>query len=1257
MKKRVLVAGLLACMVVPPQASAQVEAIFGIMDQMMREGARQQQVQQERERRQQEIYRQHEAQLALNRRVQTALKELGFYTMAIDGQVGPGTRRAIAEYIRAFEMPNRPLNENDIAVLESRAEAGFRSLAETRDAQSRGFTTRRDWRAAEAAGFTNAREWQQARRAGIDDQASWRRFRNSGFDSVAQYEEARARGFETRRAQERAERAGFDTQEDYAAFVESGAPDRETFERRRARLEIAGEARETCLEAVSEEDWARAAPHCSQAATVLRNDDDLLAARATATRRLDAMIAATSADRGRLQRRLDEAKDELALVETDLENLDQGSTEDERGAAETERDTLREQLDELAQELADADTMLARAERGRHRAACFTESAAERWTAAVAACTVARNADPDDRESAELLAAAEAEREAERLRAEEERRAIALADARRESAAMIEAIDAFIGAGGSFDEGLAVSRAVVNLKAALEEEPSRSESPLAKDGLVEPEAVLQAQAALADLLASERSYQAFRRARSDAERAAQASALTQAEENARRLEAFIRDHLARNVLSPHAGELLTLQEALEEVLDSDDADRIVRQQSDAMAALEALGLGADARAFSLAPRVTASDLRAQQEQAAQARVTLETAREQAGLLLAEVEDFVASGARFDAAIPVARAVATLRAAQAGRDVARVEDARRELAGVLDDEVAFGSFRTRRAEAQAVAASDGAVTAAARLARKQAFIEDHVAANPLDADVGVLLAAHGAIADALDGGVPARLAVTLDEEHARLRELGLTEAFERHVAMASTDDDEVAVSQAPGGLAITALNADLLDGDARDILVLRNVSGTAPNLRLNLRGDPVFESGRARLCWAHAAPEPGYAVHRALHDLQQAGARSFSGRSRCRADDLLEQDLVLIERRRFLEEDVLAARDLVTLFEEDALRLFTQILWEDVEAESARHEAFVAELREELAADAREGVGFVGLARGGDALCIVDDGTDVHSEALQQHLISSAGPEIALHLIAPLGRSLTGEIRDDAERIFARTGRGECGAIMADAEGLDALMTALERDGIGYRMTPIWFEGEDVAQARQAVITQDERRLRELASMRQEREAEALLRREQRETAEALRQEREDALRATHGQEARGAFNDLQEVAYAIVDGDRGPHAPANLFPEFAQWRASHVANGWEFIDREAELVDFGLADWDDRRLEAVVIRVALESRNPTLGRYHDQCVVIGYLIDAEFERRRDAFEAGCSEAGPVVEAWRTGRDFDSRWVARLEDGN
>ena len=1246
-KKQLLIAGVLASIAFPQPSNAQVEAIFGIMEQMMREGARQQQTTRERERRQQEIYRQHEAQLALNRRAQAALKELGFYTMAIDGQVGPGTRRAIADYIRAFEMPDRPLTENDITILESRAQAGFRSLAETREAQSGGFMTRRDWKAASAAGFPNAREWEAGRREGVADYQAWRRFRSSGFAAYREFEQARERGFETRRALERAERAGFETAEDYAAFVESGAPDRETFERQRERLDAARLAREGCLEAVSERDWPIAAPVCRQAATVLRNDDALISARATAERQLDLTIAATGAERERLERRLDDAKDALRLAESDLENLVQGSADDSpaddvRAEAEATRDQRLRELEELAQALADADAGLERAERGRLRATCFGEREAQRWTAAVAACMAALNADPGDEESAENLAIAKAEGEAERLRAEEERRTIALRNARRESAQTIEALDSFAAAGGVFEQGLAVTRAVVNLKAALDNEA--------------PEPLLQARQALTNLLAEERAFQSFRQARRDAERAAEASALAQAEENARRLEAFLRDYLARNVLSPHAMELLELQARLEEVLTSDDSDRIIRSQAEAMAQLDTLGLGQAARAFTLTPRVAASDLRAQEERAAQARLTLVTARAQAAALLTEVEDFVATGARFDAAIPVARGVSALRAAQAGEDIAALEDARRALSATLDDETAFAGFRARRAEAEAVATSDGTLTAAARLARKQAFIEDYIAGNPLDANMDALLAAYGDIADALDAGIPARLALTLDEKRALLSDVGLVGAYERHAAMAANpSDDDVVVRQAPGGLAITALNEALLGGDPRDILALRNVSGSAPHLRLNLRGEPVFEAQTARLCWMHAPPEPAHGVNLTLHELRLAGARNLVGGRRCQSDRLLEQDLVLLERGRFLEGDVLAAQALTTLFEEEKLRPFSSTLWVDVAEESARLSAFVAGLREELAAGARAGVGFIALPGSGDALCIVDAGADEHARALQAHLVSSARDEINLHLIAPLSAPLARELRDDAERVFARAGRGECGAIMADGETLDPLLNALARDGMAHHLTPIWFEAERVAEAREAVIAEDGTRLRQLAAMRQSREAEALLRREQRSTAEALRQAREEELRVRHGQEARGAFNDLQGAAYAIVDSNVLEDQARSLFPEFRRWREAHLADGWEFIDREAELVDFGLADWDDRRLEAVVIRVGLESRNPVLGRYEQTCIVMGYLIDTEFERRRDAFEVGCAGAAAIIEDWQKGRNFTSRWVARLEE--
>lgn len=1248
MRKHLAIAGLIGLVAIPLPASAQVDAFFGIMNQVIQEGARQQQfereralrqqgINREREIRQREVDRRNEAQIALVRRAQSALKELGFYTMAIDGSAGPGTRRAVSAYLSAFNLPDRPLQESDVVALERRAAAGFRSQRETQEAQARGFSNRSDMQAADAAGFQNGREWENARRAGVDTYEQWRAFGASGFSTYQDYADARRRGFATRRALDAAERDGFDTADEHRIFIQSGAPDREVFDRQRERYEAAGVARDECVAAVSQRDWPRAAPRCRQAALVIRDDDALLAARATAERQLDLLVATTRVERRRLERDLEMAKDALALAEADLDNLDQGSAEDVRDDAQASRDRQAAALEGLAQELADTDATLERAERGRVRASCFGDAEEGRWSAAVASCAAALSADPSDRESAEFLARAEEQKEVERQRAEEQRRAIALANARRESEATIATLDAFASSGGAFQNGLGVSRAVVNLKAALDQG--------------EPEALLQTQGALADLLAGEQSFQDFRQAKLAAERAAEASALTQAEENARRLEAFIRDHLTRNVLSPHAAELLTIQAELEDALRSDDSDRIVREQAGAQMRLDSLGLSDASRAFTLAPRVAATTLREQDARAAQTQLTLATARERAAALLAEIEDFVESGARFDAAIPVARAIGALRGQREGLDIAGIEVARQALEDALGAEAPFVAFRTRRAEAGAVAASDGAVTAAARLELKRAFIEAYIAENPLALEADTLLAAHAAITDALEAAAPAGLALTLAEKREQLSELGLMDAFARHAAMVAPEPTEsIAVARSPGGLAITALNAALLDGDPRDVLILRNVSNGAPHLRLNLRGDPVFEGRRAQVCWMHEPPPPTLSVDLALLELRKSGGQLLMGGRRCDPAELLKQDLVLLERGRFLQGDVLAAQALVQRFEAEDLRPFAVISWENVAEESAAQEAFLVSLREELAAGARDGVGLIALPERGDALCIVDEGGDEHSVALNAHLATSVEDRIALH--SPIGRR---RIQDNAERSYARAMRGECGAVMAAGASLNAFLAGFARDGLRHRLTPIWFEADHVEQARQAVIARDEERLRDLAAMRQNLEGRALLLREQRATAEARRQARETDLRSTYAQEARAAFNDLQEGAFAIIDDSSVANRPHSLFPRFAEWRREQISGGWEFSDRHAELLDFGLADWEGRRLEGIVIRLHLTARNPALGAYQERCLVLGYLIDAEFGYRRDAFETDCSGAANIVDDWRSGRRYASRWIAALEE--
>ncbi len=89
------------------------------------------------------------------------------------------------------------------------------------------------------------------------------------------------------------------------------------------------------------------------------------------------------------------------------------------------------------------------------------------------------------------------------------------------------------------------------------------------------------------------------------------------------------------------------------------------------------------------------------------------------------------------------------------------------------------------------------------------------------------------------------------------------------------------------------------------------------------------------------------------------------------------------------------------------------------------------------------------------------------------------------------------------------------------------------------------------------------------------------------------------------------------------------------------------------VDRyNDELVDYGTADWQGRRLEAVVIKTSVTTKNAVRGEYSDACFVFGYLIDNEFEMRRDPITLPCETASTGLQTWQTGRSFESRWVSQ-----
>jgi len=140
----------------------------------------------------------------------------------------------------------------------------------------------------------------------------------------------------------------------------------------------------------------------------------------------------------------------------------------------------------------------------------------------------------------------------------------------------------------------------------------------------------------------------------------------------------------------------------------------------------------------------------------------------------------------------------------------------------------------------------------------------------------------------------------------------------------------------------------------------------------------------------------------------------------------------------------------------------------------------------------------------------------------------------------------------------------------------------------------------------------------------------------------------DIQEANRGQ-AAAAFKPLQDTLSDFVFGRGGAEA-AGLFPTLASDLADAQRAMWTVRDFEASLIDFGTARWDARRVEALVTRITISLENRTLGKYRDDCLVVGYLHDTEFRVQRDAFEFSCFDEKSRLASWRSGSDFESMWL-------
>jgi hypothetical protein len=275
--------------ITPPDARAQdAGALFlgiigaAIQDSQRQQAERQRQQQQQRAA-QAQRNAERQAEIAIVRRIQAALAQMGYYSMAIDGSAGPGTQAAIRAYVTAFGVAQFAFQEQEVQQLERHARLGFPDIRTERLAISNGFSDHREYSTASRAGFARAGDFREAQRLNISSFTEFSAYRSSGFPNVQEFRAARAQGFANSNEARTARAAGFDRADEYRAFLASGLATRQEFQALQAARSRVARSRATCLSERPDVAVEERLLSCAEAVDADRSD-------LTAVQRLSAAI-------------------------------------------------------------------------------------------------------------------------------------------------------------------------------------------------------------------------------------------------------------------------------------------------------------------------------------------------------------------------------------------------------------------------------------------------------------------------------------------------------------------------------------------------------------------------------------------------------------------------------------------------------------------------------------------------------------------------------------------------------------------------------------------------------------------------------------------------------------------------------------------------------------------------------------------------------------------------------------------------------
>lgn len=631
---------------------------------------------------------------------------------------------------------------------------------------------------------------------------------------------------------------------------------------------------------------------------------------------------------------------------------------------------------------------------------------------------------------------------------------------------------------------------------------------------------------------------------------------------------------------------------------------------------------------------------------------LKTTRREAQDLLSDADAFLRLNPQTPNLLDIAAEAATLKGGMGAGSTTDLAATILRLRTALANSPGFAVFETARGEERVKVAATRKTELQAELEATRTQLAAWVAANLTSPKLPSVVAELKLLTDDAKSDDLDVLSTARERATSAIQKQGLASEIALLTHKDASKPAE-SVGPLPQAVSITAANAVLLQGTPDDVIVLYNTSPRAPSLARNLVGAFTFRTGKASLCLNGVAQTP--ALERALtSELSRFDGRELVvSASPCGPMDVSNRDLLLIQRRAFLAAPPSVALPFLEALESASLRVFDVMSFADVAKRMNDERTLSDTIRDDVAAGRRNGYGALLLAKGKAAICAaVSEDEAAHEEMLRQ---------VARYARTEIDRIPTTRFASLDETFLAAKAE-ECRLLYGSEHSLKLLAEGLLRDGREASFVPLWYERRALESNVAALVTARQEALRQAEERRVAAEGERSVAQRVADTQAQTREAREAELRARYGAEAAALLNQFSEGLRkrvieqpgVVTEGEEGKVSAelASLFPEMEAWRRGLPEQDWRPIAVDMTIADYGTAQWNDRSLEAIAMEARVQIVSRERGKYDEACFLLATIVDGEFQRYRDPFEAPCDEKDRDLDRWKVGHGLESHWLAQ-----